>query len=659
MSEVIAIDFETFYSKKLKYSVKTMIAEQYAKSHLFDAYMVSVSDGENTWAGHPRDFNWQSLEGKILLSHNSYFDETVYEELVRRGLAPQINFKEWHCTANLTSYLCNMRALDQAVEHLYGVKISKADRADAVEKHWPQDFTEEQRASMLKYARNDAHWCWKLWADFSHRWPETERQLSRMTIDQGKRGVQIDAPLLDQYLIQTHEMKMSAEGQIPWIVDSEEDEWAEFTTKPTSTKCIAEQCRLSGIPCCPVKSDDEEAYEEWEKTYAPTHLWIYAVGAWRSINKLYKTFQTVKERLRPDGTLPFGLKYFGAHTGRWSTEAKINLLNMRKRPVFCAHNGLLEINEKKITEALRLKEETGAWPEWVKYAIDFRQLIIPRPGYKMVVSDLSQIEPRVLAWLVGDHAMLSMVSQGMSVYEAHCRSSMGWTGGNLKKENPSLYALCKARVLALGYQAGWEKFILMSQVLAGIDVTEGDPETVEETCQYTGKVSVVSGYGFTSRAIVKAFREQNPGIKGMWTKLDGAFKSSVGSDFTMTLPNGRQMTYTRVRADVRIEKNRKTGKPEKKSVYTTLVSGRRVPSYGGKLTENLVQAISRDIFAEHLLALEAAGHRVLFGVHDEAVIETKLDNAVENVQSIMSVCPNWLKGCPISAEAHQVERYCK
>lgn len=659
MPDVIAVDFETFYSKKLKYSLKSQIAEQYCRSHLFDPYLISVSDGVSCWAGSPKDFNWNALEGKTLLSHNSYFDSTVYEEMVRRGWAPQITIPAWHCTANLTSYICNRRALDQAVEYLFKVKLSKASREDASNKHWPADFLPDAQKAMLEYARRDAFWCWKIWDKYSDQWPEHERKLSKMTIDQGKRGVQIDVALLNDYIVKMHEMRTNTEKSIPWIANAEDDVWDDFNAKPTSTKCIAEQCRLTGIPCCPVKSDDEEKYLEWETTYAPSNPWIYSISAWRSVNKLYKTLLTVKERLREDGTMPFALKYFGAHTGRWSGDARVNMQNMRKIPILCNEYGMMELSEKREVDAVKTKKKTKVWPGWVKYAVDFRNLVIARPGKKMVTSDLSQIEPRAEAWLCGDTAMLDLLATGMSPYEAHARATMGWKGGILKDEDEGLYALAKARVLALGFQAGWEKFIAMALTLAGLDITANDPEweiTPNPECP-----DGVPGYGMFARKVVTEFRAQNPKIKGMWEQLDSAFKQSLGGDFTMTLPSGRKMRYEKVRCETRIEPDPKTKKPKRKSVFTADVGGRRFQFYGGKLTENIVQSTARDIFAMHLLALDekyGAG-TVLFSVHDEAVCELDLSVSSGDIQAIMSRCPEWMPKLPVAAESKEVACYQK
>lgn len=656
----VSVDFETYYSKKLKYGVKTMIPEQYCGHDLFHAYMVSVSDGRTSWSGALKDFTWSAIDGHPLLSHNARFDRVVYNELVKRKLAPQISYPSWHCTANLTSYLCNRRSLVQSVEKLCQVRLDKQVRADAADKHWPADFSPDEQTAMLKYAKEDANWCWKLWNDFSGKWPALEQRLSDLTISQGMRGVQINVELLNQYLCQSHEMLQNTEKEIPWLRDAEDDndDWAEFTTKPTATKCIAEQCRRLKIPCAPVKSKDEEAYEIWETTYGPQHAWIYAVGAWRSINKLYKTFLTVKDRLRADDTLPFSTKYFGAHTGRWSGDARVNMQNMRKVPVFCNERGLLEQNEKRIADAADEHDETGHWPAWVRYAIDFRALVIPRPGKKMIVSDLSQIEPRVLAWLVGDTQLLDYVRSGKSIYEAHARATMGHTGDRLDK-NSTTYKLAKARVLGLGFGCGWEKFISMAYALARLDITSEDPEWIEESNPFTEEVKKVSGYGHTSKKVVADFRSQNARTVALWRKLDDSFKRSIGSDFTLTLPSGRQMKYCDVRSSVQIKPDPITKKPKRSWVFTADSDGRRKASYGGKLCENLVQATARDVFAEHIVRLEDRGFPNLFSVHDEAVLEVDQDVTAADVEHEMSYCPDWLAGCPIAAEAKEVSHYLK
>jgi hypothetical protein len=240
----------------------------------------------------------------------------------------------------------------------------------------------------------------------------------------------------------------------------------------------------------------------------------------------------------------------------------------------------------------------------------------------------------------------------------------------LKKEDKRKYALAKARVLGLGYQCAWEKFITVAQTMAGIDITENDPVnyevvTLEEvprgikhTITEDGRI-LVDGYGKFARQCVAEFRESNPKIVALWRQLDDAFKTNIGRDLEVELPSGRIMRYPRIRREVRVSPD-ENGKPQRQYVYTTDIGGRRVPFYGGKLVENLVQATSRDVFGEHLLAVEDSGiAKVIFHAHDEGIYETDADGAKETIVEIMSTAPKWLPGCPIGAEAAESLHYVK
>lgn len=656
MSDIWAVDFETYWNRKLRYTLKLQIAETYCKHALFDPYLLAVSNGTETWAGETKTFDWHKLEGKTLLSHNAAFDQTVYNEMVTRGWAPKVQFKEWLCTANMAAYLSNRRSLAAAAEHLLKVKLDKDPREKSDGKHWA-DFSETEKAEMLAYARLDALRCWQLFDRFGASWPAWERRLSALTIRQGRRGVQIDIALLDRYLLLCHDLKVATEKVLPWL-DSTWDESEEFLTKPTSTKCIAENCRRDGIPAPPIKSEDEEAYQLWEDTYAPTHPWITAVSSWRSINKMMATFATMKSRIRDDGTMPFSLRYCGAHTARWSGEAKINFQNMRKKPILCNEAGLMEIDEARVDAALKTRSETGNFPQWVRGDVDFRRLIVARPGTRLVISDLAQIEPRVLAHLCGNDALLGLVAGGMSIYESYGRSVLGYTGEKVDKNSVD-YKLWKASILGLGYGCGPDKFIAMAKTLANLDITASDPEWVTIPDPVTGEPKQISGYGQTSKRIVAEFRAANPKIVALWSQLEVAFRRSVGGDFTLTLPSGRKMTYEKIRCETRVEPDPISKKPRRKTVFTAEIGGRRTITWGSRLCENLCQAVARDVLADQMVSISEKGWPILFSAHDELILEVDNSVSASDVEREMSRTPDWLKPCPIAAVAHEAEHYGK
>lgn len=666
MANPIAIDFETYYDSECSVGKPAyMIPWEYCRDERFDAYLISAYDGDWKWVGHPSEFPWRSLEGRIVLAHNERFERDVLHFL--RDAFPTLfqdlpqftawdskgYWKEFHCTANLTSYLCNKRSLDDAVYELYGVRIDKSARSDMKGLYWHQ-ISPEQQKIMRDYAIKDVEWCWKIWRDHSHKWPEMERHLANLTTRQGSRGTAINRDLLTNYRTAIDETIEATEAQIPWVAVGK---------APSSSHAVAWQCRQSGIDCPPVKGEDEEGYTKWEHTYRDEHPWVELASSYRSLTKLRSTFQKVRNRLRVDDTAPFGLKYFGAHTGRWSGDAGVNMQNPRKESVFINEKGLMETREERIKHALGYHQETGKFPDWVRHEINFRYLIVPRPGKKMILSDLSQIEPRVLAWIVNDGDFLRFCAEGQSPYEAHARASMGWTGGSLKKEDPGMYALAKARVLALGYGCGWNKFIAMAYEYTGMDITVDDPEWeyIPNGIDATGRKVLLkrSGYGQRSREVVNDFRKSSPRVTGLWNQLHNDFRASVGEDYYMTLPSGRVMRYHDVRRQVRVEADDE-GKPRSVNNFTALVGYKRSNHYGGKLCENLVQATARDVFGEHLVTLDKIGGiDVLFSTHDEAVTECAADINPKDIEEIMSHCPEWIKGLPLAAEAKEVPHYTK
>ncbi len=261
------------------------------------------------------------------------------------------------------------------------------------------------------------------------------------------------------------------------------------------------------------------------------------------------------------------------------------------------------------------------------FGINVRGLIKAPPGYKFINADLSQIEPRCLRWTTQNQPMLDALRSGMAIYEAHARASMGWKGGVLKKEDAQLYKLAKIRELGLGYGAGAEKFVAMAQ---GYDVSL----TLAE-----------------ATAIVQSYRASNKDVTGLWADMERAFGRAALSKttFEVELPSGRIMRYF---------KPTLTSGLTSESVHQGNMMRRTW--WGGSLTENLIQAMAREVFARQVLKVHKLGLPVLFHVHDELTClchENDADDALQAVLEVMREPPDFMSDLPLDAEGHVVDDY--
>ncbi|MBP7831072.1 MAG: hypothetical protein KA248_14270 [Kiritimatiellae bacterium] len=580
-----AVDAETFYDRD--YSVETMGVWHYCADPRFEAYLVSfVGDDGTRYVGPPAEAPWALIDGARWVSHHANFDSLVFLRLMRDGKIDSGGPASWHCTADLAAFLGCARNLKDASAALLGQQVSKEVRAFMKGKHWADVEHSGPVAQKVKeYALNDAWLCLELWTHFSPQWPAAEQQLSFLTGMWGFHGVTVDREQLQRDIKTLSLVRWEAEQKIPWAADD----------KPLSPNALREYCRREGIEAPASMAMDSDECAEWEDRYGADHPVVAAMRDWRRSNMFLAKYEAIRDRIRPNGTMPYALKYFGAGiTGRWSGDARVNMQNLPRDPI---------------------------------YDCDLRRCFVAAPGHKLAIVDFAQIEPRVLAWLSGDQEFLERVRAGQSPYEAHARATMGWTGGPLKQEDKQLYALAKCRVLALGYGTGWQKFQKVAKLWAGIEMTEAE-----------------------SKQAVADFRESNPRIVRLWDQMSSLIMKSRGEDMEVVLPSGRKLRYWDL-------------KHERGTWWARFLRGtahKRV--YGALLVENLVQAVSRDIFAAALLRLHAAGVEVLWHVHDEVICHVPAagaDEALAEIIQLMTVPVEWMPGLPIAAEGTLSDHYRK
>ena len=594
-----AVDYETYYSTD--YSVRDLGNRGYVLDPRFEAPIVSVvSDDGIEFSGPPEDFDWSLIAEHEWVSWNTLFDRTVHERLVELEKIPSLahpRLGRWHDASHLSVYLCGGRALKTAMGNFYGLDVKKDVRDEMKNVHY-SSLDPEQRESWLEYALLDSKHCLDFWVEYLEDWPEEERQISLHQLDMCMRGVYIDYDRALKYRTALERALKLVESKIPWVGT------LDTRGKPvpvTSPKQIALACADAGIPKPKTTNAKDSKFEKWFEDYGDQADFVRQVQVWRRYNKLLKSILTIISRCEKvdDGhMMSYQLMYFGAHTGRWSGAGGLNMQNLHR-------------------EAVKIG----------RTSVDIRSLIIPKPGKKFAIVDYSQIECRITFALAGDQEFLDKC-ETVSPYQAHAEATMGWTGGNLKKENPKLYQLAKARSLGLGFGCGPAKFVDVAKIMAGLTITLEEAE-----------------------ATVKDYRSQNHLVMRLWSVLNTDFKRSLNGDYSVELPSGRTLDYFGVTR----EDGRSFGYDYKAAVEMNAFAWK---FYGGKLTENLVQATARDCLRDAILKIEEH-YPVVMHVHDEVIVEVDCAEDLEKISDIMRVRPEWFPGLPLDCEGTLAEKYQK
>ena len=570
----LAIDFETDWSAG--YSVKDLGTWAYVRDPRFRAHTVSaVGDDGFEWVGDPKKAPWAKfLQYRTWVSHNAWFDSQVYGHLPAATHRPDV----WQCTADLMGYLQYPRSLAAAVGWAFGHVLDKSVR----ERMKDGDLFAPPQAEVDAYALEDARWCLKLWQTFSPRWPAHEQALSIHSRAMAFRGIGFDEDAARKALEVLLKARRREESEIPWV---------EYGQPPTSRNALFTHCDDAGVPRPVTTAEKDPRWQEWLEVNEKAVPFVRSLNRWRKLNRTHAVVEAMLARTTL-GRLHAPLRYYGAAiTGRWSGTDGLNMQNLNSR-------------------------DAGG-------GVDLRALLKPAPGHVFVISDLAQIEPRVLAVLCGDEDMLAKVREGYGIYEAHARATMHWDGGELKTENPMLYKLAKARVLGLGYGCGADKFVLVAKIMAGLDLT---PEAAKD--------------------YVDEFRQTNPRIVDLWDRMGRALRRCDKKVWSIQTKAGRTLRY--------YDPEEGHAKPYKGALASKF--------HGAKLVENLVQATARDVLADMVLRIEAAGVPVVMHVHDEIIAEVPADEAEAALATItreMSTPPAWMPELPVACEARIAEVYGK
>jgi DNA polymerase len=364
------------------------------------------------------------------------------------------------------------------------------------------------------------------------------------------------------------------------------------------------------------------------------------------------------KRTNADGRMRDNLMFHGAgRTGRWSGRGA-QLQNVPRPPTNMKPS---DINSalKFIGEARTLSDFEESFQgirglEIISGCL--RAMLTAAPAHDLIAADYNAIEARGVAWLANATGMLGVFLRNEDPYLYMASQIYNKPQGSLtKKDHPTERQLGKIAVLGLGYGMGAERF--------------------RQTC---GKDGVLITQEQAER-VRQIYREANPEIVRLWRELQEAAIRAVQNPRTridtangrlsfvkdgiwlnLRLPSGRLLTYANPRYELAETRFGQSWAVTFEGVNSVTHKWERQQAYGGKWCENAVQAICRDLLANAMLNLEAAGYPIVLSVHDEVVAEVPEGfGTIQEFEQIMCRLPDWANGFPVKAEGWRAKRFQK
>jgi DNA polymerase bacteriophage-type len=585
------------------YSSDVSVTEQGLRNYVAkaDAYVVAVTVGDDVHCG--------TVQEMLPLLSNLADDPEVqlwaansnFDQAFFEKHTGKVARNPWQCILDLGSFNQCPRDLAGLAKTVLKVDMDKSTRDQMKGVHF-EELNPAAQEKVQHYCMDDVVHARDILAELP-RMTASEQAISEYTRMTNRRGICVDVDLVEEDKTRLEEMRFCALKAIPWHNDA----------APLSYRQLQMWCSTQGLPCPKSTSKKDEECQELMSENPRLNEMLGTMRRLRQSNMMLKKLELMMKRIGDKNIMPLDLIYCGApHTRRWSSQG-FNIQNLDKEPV-------------KVHNAANETVWTRNW-------------LVPRPGKKFLILDFAQIEPRCLNWLAGNAPLLEAMHAGFSYYEAYASSARNWKGaaGSLKAEyGKQKYTLLKNECLGLGYGMGWEKFIAYN-AQSGAVVT---PEDAKKT--------------------VAMFRNSNKCVTDFWAMLDEHLTRGIRDKekhLAIDLPNGEPIHYFNMARTA-------------KGAIGFVIKGDRShlsKSYlwGGVVTENLCQRMSRDLLATAIPKLELAGLPVIFSSHDEVIIEVEANTdkqkleARANAHKILCTPPEWAEGLPLQVEGDFADSYCK
>ena len=482
--------------------------------------------------------------------------------------------------------------------------------------------------------------------------PESEQKLWQLDQEINDRGVLVDSKLLNNAIYYDNYFKNILIEKLKTITN---------INNPKSNNQMKDYLNSLGLNVNSLSkesvesllnSDEVKKNPHYEKIKEVLHLR-------KMLNKTStKKYESMKRCMCDDERIRGLFQFYGANrTGRWAgrlvqvqnlPQNKINNLEQVREKI---RNDIIKdfpSRKKKFNKNLNLnlyKDENLS--SLLSQLI--RTTFIPKKNHRFIIADFSAIEARIIAYLSNEKWRIDVFNTHGKIYEASASKMFKVDINEITKES-ELRQKGKIAELALGYQGGVGALVSMG----AYNMNLCESELIE---------------------IVKAFRSSNPNIVKLWNNAQKAFIEAVknksvvhidknisfiyeGNILFIKLPSGRRLSYIRPKIDYDNIFNKYIITYE--GIDPTTKKSKRLTTYGGKLVENIVQAIARDVLAQAMMNLKNHGFNIVMHVHDEIVLEVE-----ENVSSIEEICEimckenKYLKGLKLKADGFESKYYKK
>lgn len=598
--DLITLDFETYYDRE--FSLSKLTTEAYIRDPRFEVIGVGVkfNNEETEWASgsheqvksYLQSFDWSDA---MLLCHNTMFDGAILNWVY--DIRPRV-YTDTMCIARAIHGVETSASL-RAVSEKYSIGAKGTEIVQALGKK-REDFEASELDRYGDYCVNDVNLTHKLFTIMAKDFPKQELKLIDLTLRMFIQPVlELDLGMLEQHLTETRDRKDEL------LINAGVTDKKELMSNPKFAELLKSLGVEPPMKISPAtgketfafaKTDEEfKALSDHEDDRVQT-LVAARLGTKSTLEETRtQRFIDIAKR----GTLPVPVRYYAAHTGRWGGDDKINMQNLPSRGV----------NGKKLK----------------------RSIVAPE-GHTVIEADSAQIEARVLAWLAGQDDLVSAFTNGEDVYKKMASRIYGVKEEDVSKDQRFVG---KTTILGAGYGMGAVKFQAQLKNF-GFDMDLAEARRV------------ISIYREANGAINKLWRDAQNMIVGLSRGDRVRFGRAgvldvVPEESAILLPSGLLLRYDDLRFD----------QTDKGTEFHYKTRRGRTRIYGGKVIENVCQAIARCIIGEQMLLI-AKKHHVVLTVHDSIVCcvpDEDVAQAQIDVEKSMRWVPEWADGLPIDCEA--------